>query len=133
MKKLPNAQSLIDQDTVLKKVWTSKFLEKGGFKYMLDTFMSFEVDEDSFKLMYASFMLKLLRFFMLLLIGASEAGVTTLLRRKSSAAGDAEETAAEEEENSSDHVGAAGGEELKAVVSGVLGVELLAGIDHSAL
>ena len=46
------------------------FLEKGGFKFMLETFMSYEVDSDSFKLHYASFMLKLLKFFVVLLISS---------------------------------------------------------------
>lgn len=134
IKKLPNAQSLIEKDTVLKKAWTSKFLEKGGFKYMLDTFMSFEVVQDSFKLMYASFMLKLLRFFMLLLISSSGSGITTLLRRKSSHTHDDEAaTDTEEAKIEGDAVKEAGGEQLKSVISGVLGMELLNGIDHKAL
>jgi len=70
IKKLPDSLSLIDQDTVYKKQWVAKFLEKGGFKFMMDTFMSFEVTNDSFKLHYASFMLKLLKFFVVLLISS---------------------------------------------------------------
>jgi hypothetical protein len=84
IKHLPSAKSIIEKDQVYKKKWTSSFLEKGGFKYMLETFMKFEVDDDTFKLKYASFMLKLLRFFVLLLISSSDTEVTTLLRRKSS-------------------------------------------------
>ena len=48
--KLPDATSLIQNDTVYKEQWVAKFLEKGGFKFMLDTFMEFQVDADSFKL-----------------------------------------------------------------------------------
>jgi hypothetical protein len=38
--KLPDALSIIDKDTVYKKQWIMKFLEKGGFKFMLETFMN---------------------------------------------------------------------------------------------
>lgn len=39
--KLPDAKSIIDKDTVYKKQWVAKFLEKGGFKFMLETFMGY--------------------------------------------------------------------------------------------
>lgn len=129
VKKLPQAKSIIEKDDKLKKVWTSQFLEKGGFRYMMETFMDFQVDEDSFKLMYASFMLKLLRFFMLMLISTTETSeVTTLLRRKSSHADGDNSTPMEIDD--------AAGEkdnQLKQVISGALGLELLEGLDYPQL
>ena len=133
-KKLPDALSLIDADQVFKKQWVPKFLEKGGFKFMMDTFMGFVVDEDSFRLQYASFMLKLLKFFVVLLISSQETEVTTLLRRKSSVGGE-DETAEEQkdQELNSEAIKNLGGENLQEMISGDMGLQILDEIDHKVL
>jgi len=123
--KLPDALSLIDKDTVYKKQWVSKFLEKGGFKFMLETFMSYEVDSDSFKLHYASFMLKLLKFFVVLLISSQQTEVTTLLRRKSSVGNEETFESSQPEETNEEALKNLGGEKLQAFVTGEMGMQIL--------